>query len=637
MIKRSKKTRLLFVALIVAMPLALFPQQQTQRQDTRQQKRQQQKPETWRDTLNIDEVVVTATRVQVSRSNVPLTVSVVGSEKIENSSESALLPVLSAQVPGLFITQRGVTGFGVATGAAGQIMVRGVGGSPNTQVLVLVDGNPQFMGVMGHPLPDAYIASDVERVEVIRGAASTLYGTNAMGGVINIITREQKEDGFRADGRLMYGSYDTRKYMANAGYRKKGFNVLASFNHDQTDGHRPSSDFLINNGFVKAGYDINDHFKVNADFSLARFKATDPGMEGHSVGDSYDITRGMGSAVMTNSFDRSSGSLRLFYNFGEHDITDGFHSTDLNWGVVAYQAFNLFTGNTVTAGVDYKKYGGFAENLLAMDGIGAVLGDTTVNELAGYIYLQQELFGKLTLNGGFRLEHNSVFGFEPVPAAGVAYRPGVNTTIKASVSKGFRSPTIRELYLFNPANPDLEPERMIDYEVSLIQKLLENRLSLELTLFRARGDNLIVTAPGLSGPRNENTGEFLNRGVEFAGGFTPTESLSFNATYSFNSMKEPILASPEQVLNLNGTWKINRFNVNLALQHVHNLYSQVAPEPVQVSYTLLNSRVSYKLNDYVTFFVKGENLTNREYSINYGYPMPGIVVFGGVSLSIGGG
>ena len=76
-----------------------------------------------------------------------------------------------------------------ASGAAGGISIRGIGGSPNTQMLVLIDGHPQFMGLMGHPLPDAYVASDVERVEVVRGPASILYGTNAMGGVINIITR----------------------------------------------------------------------------------------------------------------------------------------------------------------------------------------------------------------------------------------------------------------------------------------------------------------------------------------------------------------------------------------------------------------------------------------------------------------
>ncbi|MDR2627385.1 MAG: TonB-dependent receptor plug domain-containing protein, partial [Dysgonamonadaceae bacterium] len=168
-----------------------------------------------KDTIDLREVVVTGARAEVNRNNVPMTISVVNREEIEQSGESALLPALSGQVPSLFITERGITGFGVSTGGTGGISLRGVGGSPTTEVLVLIDGHPQYMGVMGHHLPDAYVASDVERVEVIRGPASILYGSNAMGGVINIITRKQNKEGWNLNGRLMSGSYNTWKYMVN--------------------------------------------------------------------------------------------------------------------------------------------------------------------------------------------------------------------------------------------------------------------------------------------------------------------------------------------------------------------------------------------------------------------------------------
>jgi outer membrane cobalamin receptor len=586
-----------------------------------------------KDTINIDEVVITGSKTSVNRNNVPLTVSVISKEKIENSSESALLPVLTEQVPGLFVTERGITGFGVSTGAAGQISLRGIGGSPNTQVLILLNGNPQFMGIMGHPLPDAYEASDVEKVEVIRGPASTLYGTNAMGGVINIITKEQKEDGFKANARAMYGSYNTQKYMANGGFKKNGFNVFASFNHDKTDGHRDTSDFKINNGYLRMGYDISSHFNVNADFSLANFDATDPGPEDSKAGYTIDITRGMGAASFDNKFDRTSGSLRFFYNFGEHNITDGFHSKDKNYGVVLYQAFNLFRGNTITIGTDYKQYGGIAENVKAMNGNGMVFSDTTVWEAAGYAYIQQELLRKLVLNAGFRLEHNSVYGNEPVPTGGIAYHPTSTTTVKASVAKGFRSPTLRELYMWGTANADLKPERMVNYEIGVLQKLLENKLSLELTVFRANGDNLIQTVAGSNGTKYQNTGEFTNTGIEFAGTYRPTEKLTLNANYSYISMKQPIIASPEQQLYVSGTYKWSKLSINISAQHIHNLYTKVtATIKEKDSYTLLNSKVSYLINKYIDVFVKGENLTDKKYYINYAYPMPGIIVFGGFNL-----
>ena len=198
--------------------------------------------------INLKGVVISANKIQVNRSSVPLTISVIDQEAIQASSESALLPVLSERVPGLFVTEKGITGFGVSEGAAGTINIRGVGSG--NKVLVLFDGQPQWAGLFGHSLPDTYVTSDVERVEVIRGPGSLLYGSNAMGGVINIITRKHHQAGRRTQARVMYGSYNTQKYMVNNGYNVGNFSSFVSVNHDRTDGHRPNSDFQITNGFA---------------------------------------------------------------------------------------------------------------------------------------------------------------------------------------------------------------------------------------------------------------------------------------------------------------------------------------------------------------------------------------------------
>ncbi len=99
-----------------------------------------------------EEAIITANRVEVSRNITPMTVSLVSRQALENDGGSNLLPIIGKQVPGVFVTERGVTGFGVADGSAGKISIRGIGGSPNTQVLVLIDGHPQYMGLFGHPL-----------------------------------------------------------------------------------------------------------------------------------------------------------------------------------------------------------------------------------------------------------------------------------------------------------------------------------------------------------------------------------------------------------------------------------------------------------------------------------------------------
>ncbi|NJK93686.1 MAG: TonB-dependent receptor [Bacteroidales bacterium] len=332
------------------------------------------------------------------------------------------------------------------------------------------------------------------------------------------------------------------------------------------------------------GYDINKHLNLNADFSLANFDATDPGKEDTKAGYAIDITRGMGAIALDNKFDKTNGSFRFFYNFGEHNITDGFHSKDNNFGITLYQSISIFKGNTITLGTDFKNYGGIAENVKAMNGNGMVFGDTTAWEMAGYFYVQQYLFDKLTLNAGFRLEHNSVYGNEPVPTGGLAFQATSTTTIKASVAKGFRSPTIRELYIWGLA-PNLKPERVINYEIGIIQKLLNNKLSLELTGFKSEGSNMIVQGSG--GIKYENTGSFSNTGIEFSGTYRPIERLSLTANYSFISMDEDIAATPEQQLFISGNYKWNKLSLNLSLQHINNLYTQIKPSKEKDSYTCL--------------------------------------------------
>lgn len=507
--------------------------------------------------INLQGVVISANKVQVNRSSVPLTISVIDRDQIEASSESALLPVLSQHVPGLFVTQKGITGFGVSAGAAGTVNIRGVGSG--NKVLMLFDGQPQWAGVFGHSLPDTYVASDVERVEVIRGPGSLLYGSNAMGGVVNIITRHHKQEGRRTQARVMYGSYNTQKYMVNNGFNVGKFSSFISINHDRTDGHRPNSDFNITNGFANLGYAFNEHYKVTGDVSLAKSKFQNPGKTYEPVIDNkMDILRGTASMALENNHAKMSGALRLFYNWGNHKINDGykpggnpltylFRSDDHNVGVQLYESFRLFKGNNLTVGVDYKNWGGHAWND-NNDGTKNELVDKTVNETAGYAIMQQELFDILSLNAGVRYEHSSTYGGEWVPQGGVTIRPFEGNTIRASVSKGFRSPNIREMYMWGAANPDLKPESMVNYEIAVGQSFLEGDLYTELTAFFIDGKDMIysesVNGDGRPPYKNMNIGTFTNKGIEFEARYQICKNLNMDMNYSYLHMSKPIPGAP---------------------------------------------------------------------------------------------
>lgn len=605
--------------------------------------------------INLQGVVITANKINVNRNSVPLSISVIDREQIEASSESALLPVLSERVPGLFVTEKGITGFGVSKGAAGTVNIRGIG--QGNKVLMLFDGQPQWAGLFGHSLPDTYVASDVEKVEVIRGPGSLIYGSNAMGGVVNIITRRHTQQGRRTQARIMYGSFNTQKYMINNGYNIGKFSSFVSVNHDRTDGHRPDSKFHITNGFANLGYRFDDRYKVLGNVSLAKFKNENPGSVYEPLTDNVmDILRGTTSLAVENDYGKVSGALRLFYNWGHHKINDGylanqppqtdyFLSDDHNTGIMFYQSFRLFEGNSFTVGIDYKNWGGKAwnESIGTGDKTGD-LADKSINETAGYLIVQQDLCDLLSLNAGIRYEHNSAFGGEWIPQGGIAVRPFEGNTIKASVSKGFRSPNIKEMYMFPPQNPDLKPESMMNYEVSVGQFAFENRFHAELTGFYIKGKNIIETLPvqGEKRKLNQNTGPFTNKGFEFETSYQILNNLTADANYSYLHTSKPLLAAPGHKLYAGVTYMPGRFTFNVSMQSVFDLYiltddSGNKPENnIKEKYTTLNARAAYRFGTRdkgLNLFVKGENLTATRYSINDGFPMPKAIVMGGIELT----
>ncbi|MGB3008427.1 MAG: TonB-dependent receptor, partial [Chitinophagaceae bacterium] len=543
---------------------------------------------------------------------------------IENSGQINILPMLNMYVPGIFVTERNSLGFGVSTGSAGSIIVRGISGSPNTGVLILVDGHPQYQGIFGHPLPDSYVATDLDKVEVIRGPASILYGTNAMAGVINLITRKNEKPQWNGSLGASYGSYNTHKVFGTIGYKNKKWDIFASINNDKTDGIRYNTDFRITNGYTKIGYTINDKLNVVADINIADFVANDNGTIYIPKPFGIDISRGKTSFSLYNKFSKSEGAIKIYHNFGTHDLSDGWHSTDRNSGLMVYQTIKPFKGNTLTVGTDFKQYGGKANSGVAKDQL------KTVNEIAGYIYTQQILQEKLMVSAGLRLENNSNFGNQWVPSAGIAYNPTSFTTFKGVVSKGFRSPTIMEMYLFAP-NSALMPEKMLNYEISWLQRFLNNKIRFELTGYIINGDDMIQVVGAFPNVKRQNVGKFSNKGIELSFNYKPTAEFQLFGNYSYLHQDVKTLAAPRQQINLYANYSYKKWSLNGGFQYIEKLCTKLTPETAEY-YLLANTRLSFIPAKGITFFLSGNNLFDEKYEINYGYPMPGFNFIGGINV-----
>lgn len=589
------------------------------------------------------EVVITGTRNATDIRHLPMTLSIINRSELEKRYEPSLLPTLTEQIPGLFATSRGVMGYGVSTGAAGSINVRGIGSG--AQMLVLIDGHPQYMGLFGHPIADAYQTMLAERVEVLRGPASVLYGSNAMGGVINIVTRQQKKDGVRTNINVGTGSYGTVQTEATNRIRKNRFSSIVAASYNRTDGHRPDIGFEQYGGYAKLGYDINNTWNMYGDVNVTHFNASNPGPVYEPLLDNNSrITRGMASFALQNNYKYSSGALGFFYNWGRHKINDGyemgkepqtslFNSKDLMMGVSWYQSAILFKGNRLTLGFDYQHFGGESWNKVIATGEKEPGINKKQDEFAGYIDVRQNFSTYLSMNVGLRMDHHSHVGTELVPQGGLAFHLPRNTELKAMVSKGFRNPTIREMYMFPPQNPDLKPERLMNYELSFTQKLLDGNLCYGANIYYINGDNTIMTTQVNGYPKNINTGFIENWGIESNIGYCINSQWKLNANYSWLHMENPVLAAPEHKLYAGFDFTQGRWGIYSGVQYVKGLYVSVGETQATEDFILWNIRGNYRLCKYVDLYAKGENLLAQQYEIMRGYPMPKATFMGGININ----
>ncbi len=599
------------------------------------------------DSMNLQDVVVTGTRNATDVRYLPMTVSVIGRQTLTEQYQTSVLPTVMQQVPGLFVTSRSMLGYGVSGGAAGGINLRGIAGGSG-QLMVLIDGHPQYNGIYGHPIADSYQTLMTERVEVLRGPASMLYGSNAMGGVINIVTRGMHEDGVKTTVNLGAGSYGTIQAEASNQVRSGKFSSTVAAQYGRTDNHRPRMGFEQYGGYLKLGYDFHAHWNAYVDANITHFNASQPGSTSSPLYDADQwITRGMVSAAVENHYNKTSGAVSLYTNFGRHKIDDGtadaanptkryFRSKDALLGVSLYQSAQLFEGNRVTVGIDYQHIYGHAyytskETGETLDTPNKQSGKSYRNEIAGYVEFRQDLTSWLTVDAGIRIDHHSVTGTEWIPQGGIVIRPMDNGELKAMVSKGFRNPTMREMYLYPPSNEDLKPERLMNYELSWKHRF--NTLTYGINFFYLKGDNMIQTMPVDGKPRNVNTGKVENYGAELEAAYRISQHWNITTNHALLHMKNPVLAAPKYKGFLGANYNCHRLGVVAGLQYISGLYTAIGDNEKKENFLLLNATVSYQLIRNLALWVRGENLLAQHYEINLGYPMPRATFMAGVQCS----
>lgn len=597
-----------------------------------------------REPVPIGEVVVEGQRPSGALRPSLTQLHVIDRKQLAETRRTELLPALAEEVPGLFITARGVMGSGVSSGAAGGITLRGVGGSPTTGVLLLVDGHPQYSGLMGHPVADALRTSEIERVEVVRGPASVQYGSQAAGGVIHIVTRRARAEGFHGSVALSGGSYGTASLQNQITYRRKGFSFRAGGYHNRTDGHRANMDFRQWGGSTSLSLRLGKGWMLQGAAQLTRFESANPGSVEQPLEENDSrIVRGSADLALENRHERFAGALRFYLNWGRHHINDGhspnepplayrFLSHDRLWGLAWHQSCRIGAGTLLTLGVDFQYFGGETENRYTDRDRREPLADKAGNEAGIYGQIEQQVGSSLLLEAGVRYDRHSLAGAEWVPRAALSLDLGKGCSLKAILSKGFRFPTLRELFLFPSQNPDLRPERLWNYEMAFRHA---GRVEYALTLFALQGENGIEVEYVDGRPRNVNSGRVSNLGMEAELSFPLTSHLRLRSNYSYLHMRHPRAATPEHKLFAALRYARSRWVVNSGLQMIRGLYTRT-PAPTEElpreNYLLWSADVSFQAASWCQLWMRGENLLDSHYEINAGFPMPGLTLQSGVEF-----
>jgi len=545
--------------------------------------------------------------------------------EIDRGGARTVFDAVENLVPSVYVTRMGILGLGL--GESGSMTLRGLGGSPTTELLVVVDGRPDFMGLMGHPMPDFYTLTDVGSLTVTEGPASVLYGSNAMGGAIEIKPTRPPQ-GEHTDLMASLGSYYTGQYRLTNGaqFGRWFYNLTAGLGH--TNGARPDSAFRDQDGTLALGYELSQRWRTSLEGRYGHFYVEDPGtVDDPLVGNWSRVGRGGFSWDLDNTGSHTWGLARVYSSFGHNMIYDGFRSVDNSMGVRVQQSFLVAPQVTIDGGTDIIHYGGSARDISADYNY----GEFHINDYAGFSRVRYAATKSLQLNAGIRYDDNSHSGDIVVPECGATYRLAENYSVSASVTRGFRNPTIRELYLFPAPTPNLQPERMWNYQATFQARPISKVLAW-VTGYYSNIDNLIVTTGYWPDMMLQNTGQAINKGLEAHARWQPVRRVSFNSAYAYLHSTNLAPYSPQNRLTYSLDIDATRAFISVGGNTVGRTYSGFGHTSPVGQYTLAHLKCTVPAGKHTSVFVMVDNLFNRRYEVLAGYRMPGTNAAGGIDL-----
>lgn len=583
--------------------------------------------------ITMPELVVTASRWEEPAESVPQDMVVITRSEIEKKGVPFVTDLLRLQ-PDLQVVQNG----GPGTNAT--LLMRGGGGN---QVLVMVDGIKFNSPATGSADLSGLLTTDIERIEVIKGPQSTLYGSEAMAGVVNIITKKGAGK-LKADLSVEGGSFATVKTAGSVSGGTERTNYRLSATWFDTDGIPIAKNGSVPNGntntSISARLGANPTDRSAIELNL-RYGTDKTQLDNYEFGvgpvDTLNYVQNRENYLLA-----ATGKIFPWKNY-EQSLTLSFLRDDLN-STDPVTAYNNFRTRSTTELLDWQHTlelqpltvtGGFAYRYESVNNVGSF--DKSVDNKAGYLNAKLALLDDaLILNAGLRYDNHATFGDAITYRTGVLYylKP-LGIRFKANLGSGFRAPSLNELYYPYYGNLDLKAEKSTGYDVGLEKELFDKKLVLGATWFSQRYRNLIQT--NFATYSADNIGNAQTDGVEVTVSAQPLENLRVSAAYTWLDAVNKDTGAflplrPRNKFTSSLVYTIAKLTVIGEYQYVSKRYDSSLQRDIS-SYSIVNLKGSYVLHKNLALFVRIDNLLDKSYEEVAGYGTPGLAVYGGVKVT----
>ena len=604
-------------------------------------------------------IVVSATRIETPVNEIGSSVTLISAEEIERNQRRTLPDVLQT-VPGLNVVQTG------GPGGKTSVFMRG---SNSNHTKVLIDGidanDPSQDGVFDF---GQVLTSDIERVEVLRGPQSSLYGSDAIGGVVNIVTKKGQGPA-QFTGRLEGGSFGTFNQSGSVRGSISRFNYSFNVGHFLADdtpvtpldllppGRKRINDSYENTTVsTKLGVEVTDSFGL--DF-VGRY--TDSTL--FFTGDDFSVFPSVPAASQSEQnarqfFARGEAHLALFNGRFKNRIGIGYtnyrttiQAPDTGFGLPPE---NINHGDRIK--FDWQgniELGKNSALILGVEDQEDRLIDSPISaendNVAGFAELQSEIVPGLFAAASVRQDDNDRFGGKTTWRIAPAYLvPKIGTKFKASYGTGFKAPSLTQLFVSFPAfnffaNPNLAPEESEGFDVGFEQPLAGDRVRFGATYFHNDIKNLINANATFTSL--ENVGEATTEGVEAFLFVAVTDRLKLRGDYTYTRAVDDttgleLLRRPKHKASLTASWlPIDRLSLSATMLYVGSQVdgdrSFSIPRLDTDPYFVVNLAAEYNLPKGVTLFTRIDNLFDKRYENPTGFQRPGFGVYGGVRVAWG--